>query len=247
MDATTKRTVLAVVAATGIGVVAFLAGGIMTALAAVALYDGPVVSKISIEWVLITMLAQNGGMLAVGVIYLNSKGWSLSDLRIKRPSRVDGLWSVVGLGLLFVGLVGTTFLLKQLGLPLSEQSILNVAEDNPDVLLLLIPLSLLLVGPIEELLYRGVIHTRLKDELGVSVTIGIAAVIFAMVHFPAYYAGTGDEAVISSLVVVFALGSLLGVLYEYSGNLLVPVVVHGGYNAANFGLKYLEFTGGLPG
>jgi hypothetical protein len=61
-----KRTVLAVVAATGVGVVAFLAGGIMTALAAVVLYDGPVVSKISIEWILITMLAQNGGMLAVG-------------------------------------------------------------------------------------------------------------------------------------------------------------------------------------
>jgi len=247
MDATMKRTVLAVVAATGVGVVAFLAGGIMTALAAVVLYDGPVVSKISIEWILITMLAQNGGMLAVGVVYLNSKGWSLSDLRIKRPSRVDGLWSVAGLGLLFVVLVGTTFLLEQLGLPLSEHSILNVAEDNPDVLLLLIPLSLLLVGPIEELLYRGVIHTRLNDEFGVSVTIGIAAVIFAMVHFPAYYAGTGGEAVISSLVVIFALGSLLGVLYEYSGNLLVPVVVHGGYNAANFGLKYLEFTGGLPG
>jgi membrane protease YdiL (CAAX protease family) len=160
---------------------------------------------------------------------------------------VDGLWSVAGLGLLFVVLVGTSFLLEQLGLPLSEHSILNVAEDNPDVLLLLIPLSLLLVGPIEELLYRGVIHTRLNDEFGVSVTIGIAAVIFAMVHFPAYYAGTGGEAVISSLVVIFALGSLLGVLYEYSGNLLVPVVVHGGYNAANFGLKYLEFTGGLPG
>ncbi len=38
--------------------------------------------------------------------------------------------------------------------------------ENPDVLLLLIPASFLLIGPGEELLFRGVVQGRLRDYFG---------------------------------------------------------------------------------
>jgi membrane protease YdiL (CAAX protease family) len=43
--------------------------------------------------------------------------------------------------------------------------------------------------------------------------------------------------------VLFLLGSLLGAAYEYAGNLLVPIIAHGIYNAIVFGSNYLEAIG----
>ena len=44
---------------------------------------------------------------------------------------------------------------------------------------------------------------------------------------------------------LFVLGGVLGVLYEHTGNLFVPAVAHGVYNAVTFTTTYLELTGGL--
>ena len=40
-------------------------------------------------------------------------------------------------------------------------------------------------------------------------------------------------------------GAVLGALYEHTGNLVVPAVAHGVYNAVTFGVEYLELTGVL--
>ena len=38
-------------------------------------------------------------------------------------------------------------------------------------------------------------------------------------------------------------GAILGGVYEYSGNLVVPALAHGFYNAITFGLSYADTVG----
>ena len=47
------------------------------------------------------------------------------------------------------------------------------------------------------------------------------------------------------LGVVFALALVLGATYELTDNLVVPALIHGAYNAVQFGIQYLAATGGL--
>ena len=66
-----------------------------------------------------------------------------------------------------------------------------------------------------------------------------------LVHIPAYFLSPGNGSILASLAVLFVLGGVLGVLYEHTGNLFVPAVAHGVYNAVTFTTTYLELTGGL--
>jgi len=246
MDVTAERDHLrALVSAGGVGLAGFV-GGVALFSLSVGLLDGLVsLSAGTPERASVTLVAQYTGTLAVAVVYLQETGWSMSRLRLSRPTVRDVVLVVVGVVALFAVLTATTTVLEQLGEPVTEHSIVGLAEDNPAMLLPLIPLSVLVTGPVEELLYRGVVHTRLVEAFTTGATVLIAAVVFMIVHLPAYYLGPGGGSVVSSLAVVFVLGALLGALYEYSGNLLVPALAHGVYNAVTFGVKYLEVTGVL--
>ncbi|PSQ33543.1 hypothetical protein BRD05_08515 [Halobacteriales archaeon QS_9_70_65] len=228
----------AVAEATGIGVVGFVVGLVLATLVAAPLTQG------TAAYASVSLVAQYAGGLAVVAFCLSEFGWSLSRLRLRVPTARDLLVVVGGLLVLFGTLELTTSVLELLGQSVGEHSISRTAESNPAVLLPLIPLSILVTGPVEELLYRGVVHTRLAAAFDTAPTVLVASVVFAAVHLPAYYLGAGGS-VAASLIVVFVLGAILGALYEYSGNLVVPAVAHGVYNAITFAVSYLEITGGL--
>jgi hypothetical protein len=63
--------------------------------------------------------------------------------------------------------------------------------------------------------------------------------VFAAVHVSSY----SGEGLLATLAVVLLLGGALGVLYEKSGNLVVPAVVHGLFNAVQFAAAYATATG----
>ena len=81
-------------------------------------------------------------------------------------------------------------------------------------------LQLLVLGiltPIlEELLFRGIIYKRLKMYYEVIVAAYIAAIIFAVAHFNLIQG-----------IYAFIVGIVLIYIYEKSGNLIVPIVMHG--------------------
>lgn len=228
----------AVAEAAGVGVVGFVVGLVLAELVAAPLAPG------TAAYASARLVAQYAGALAVVAFCLAEFDWSLSRLRLRTPTTRDLLLVGGGLLVLFGALEATSSVLELAGLSLGEHSILRRAEDNPAILLPLIPLSILVTGPAEELLYRGVVHTRLAAAFDTAPTVLIASVVFAAVHLPAYYLGAGGS-VAASIAVVFVLGAVLGVLYEYSGNLVVPAVAHGVYNAVTFAVSYLEVTGGL--
>jgi hypothetical protein len=91
----------------------------------------------------------------------------------------------------------------------------------------------LVVGPAEELLVRGGIQGLLKRAWGPWPGIVGASALFGSLH----YIGSGSSA-LAYVVFSFLLGILLGYLYERTGNLIVPAVAHGGYNAVIYAIQY---------
>jgi len=240
-----RRPLPTVAAAAGLGFAGFLVGLLFVTLAASLVGAVVPLPEGTPERAALLMVAQYTGILTVAAVYLDASDRSLSFLRVRRPTLLDLGWAVGGVLALFATLAAATFLADQLGLAVTEHSVSQSAEENPAILLPLIPLSVLLTGPIEELLYRGVVQTRLKEAFSTTPAVVIAAAVFTLVHVPAYSLGDAGGSIITTLVILFVLGSVLGALYEHTGNLLVPAVAHGIYNAVTFGANYLEMTGGF--
>jgi membrane protease YdiL (CAAX protease family) len=97
--------------------------------------------------------------------------------------------------------------------------------------------SLVLVGPAEELLYRGVVQGLLVQPLGTDGGVLLMGVLFGAVHYPSYGAESladVDAGVVAGGLQTAVAGVLYGALYVATGNLLVPVVTHSLYDAALF-------------
>ncbi|MFB6224790.1 MAG: lysostaphin resistance A-like protein [Haloarcula sp.] len=140
---------------------------------------------------------------------------------------------VGAMGGLVVASVLITTLVSVFGVEPGSNQAAEIGMENPGVLLLLIPASFVLIGPGEELLFRGVVQGRLRELFGPIAGVGIASVFFAAIHF---FALTGGS-VAGNLVALIALlipSLILGVAYEYTGNLVVPSLIHGAYNATLF-------------
>lgn len=121
----------------------------------------------------------------------------------------------------------------------------EVGMQNPEVLLLLIPASILLVGPGEELLFRGVVQGRLREVFHPYAAIVIAAAFFAGLHFFALTGGSVSGNLVA-LGILTVPSIVFGAIYEYTENILVPSLVHGLYNATLFSMLYVAVTFGDP-
>lgn len=173
------------------------------------------------------------GFIAVGLIYVSRSGLSVP---IAVPSaREFGLAA----GGVFVALVGATLLsalLAALNL-LPESVIEGNIQAEPRLLLALAALSVVLVAPAEEFLFRGVIQGRLRQSMGPLWAVGFASVLFGSLHL-ANFSGA-LQAVVAGAALISVTGAVFGVLYERTENLTVPIVAHACYNVVLLGLAYL--------
>ncbi|WP_135825230.1 CPBP family intramembrane glutamic endopeptidase [Halorussus ruber] len=179
------------------------------------------------------------GAFALGYLTYTDRG--LGFIRARFPTLRDVGWSVGGLVALFAGLIALSALFSAFGVQSASNTVEQFGEQDPTVFLLLVPLSFLFIGPGEELLYRGVVQGRLREAFGPWVAIGAASFIFAVVHIFSLQ-GQGKLAYLAILLV---LSPILGLAYERTENLVVPSLIHGGFNAVQFYVAYLGATGGL--
>ncbi len=72
----------------------------------------------------------------------------------------------------------------------------------------------------EELLFRGFLYGWMRGWGGVEVALVLSSILFGLAHFlsPAYAA------------FAFLAGIYFGLLYEWSGSLLAPILAHGLYD-----------------
>jgi hypothetical protein len=232
--------VLAFIAA-NVLVLAVLQAGAATGLISIT---GPVDSLADLPTeVTVAVFATNFiGFFLVGLAYLRWRGESpfASTLyRIDVPSLRDIGWVVGGLFGLFVVLSLLSVVAAQFGVQASENVSQSLGEGNPQLFLYLIPIALLLNGPAEEFLFRGIVQGLFRDAYGVLPGVVLSAVVFGVVHFLAISGGN----VVVTLAIISLLGIGLGALYEWSNNLVVPGLVHGLFNAIQYGALYVSTTG----
>lgn len=176
----------------------------------------------------LSVVLQAVGFAVVAVAYLARRDVGIAFLRIRRPTLADVGWTVAGLAALFVGHLALNLLVARFGPPdPGTHQLIELGRRQPDVLLLLVPLSLFVVGPGEEVLFRGVVQTRLVEAYGTAAGVVAASALFAVAHLPSY--GSGSVAV--PIGALFVLSLVFGTVYEVTDNLLVPAAVHGVYNA----------------
>lgn len=181
------------------------------------------------------------GLLAAPLAYLAWRDdWSL--VGADSPSVRDLATIAVGAVILIAFMNGAELFVSWLGFQPAENAAVESGRENPELFLYYIPVVILLNSPAEELLFRGVVQGLLRRAYGVVPGILGAAAVFGLVHYSALVA-TGS----ASAYIIIALGSgiILGVLYEYTENILVPIVVHAIWNCLVYLLLYLETTGGL--
>lgn len=226
--------VASVVALTGVGVgvtLVFLALVVARALAV----ELDLVGVIAVA----TVLSQLGfATAAVG--YLAYSGRGLSYVGTRLPTARDLAWMgggyVLALGLAMAGAVGATLLRA----PTANNQAAELGIQRPEALLLLVPLSFLVIGPAEELLFRGTVQARLREDLGPWAAVVVASALFAVLHVLALTGGVAGRLVTVGLLFLPSL--VLGVAYERTRNLVVTAFVHGAYDATLFGLLYVAVT-----
>lgn len=179
-------------------------------------------------------------LVAVGFLYATHRGLAYLDLSVPSARQV-GI-AAAGLGGTFAIWGVASVVVTELGLPATDHALFDPDEDgNPQLLLVLIPLVLLVNGPVEELLYRNVIQKYLAERFSVPVAIAAASAIFSLAHVPAYVS-SGLTALSVTLVLLFAIACLWGWLYHRTESLLVVSAIHGLYNAVLIGALYVQVT-----
>lgn len=186
------------------------------------------------------------GTAVTAYVFLNATDADRDFFDVRVPSLRDIGWAIGGIFIIFGGLIAVTIAFQLLDLPSSSHSTIEQAsQGNPEILLVLIPITLVVIGPCEELIFRNIVQKSLYDTFSRPAAVVVASVVFALVHFSAY-AGGGFGATLGSLTTLFTLSIVLGAVYSRTDNILVPAFVHGMLNAIQFASLYVELTGAAP-
>jgi hypothetical protein len=225
--------------------------GVALGLTLLALVVGNLVALAVLVPLLVGGVALSGlalvGLSVLGVQLVGFGGVSLwyarrskrRLLRLRRPTWRDAGWTVGGTVAALAVATAAGLLMAQLGLePTSGLSELGRVDAR--VFLVLIPLSVLVIAPTEELLFRGVVQGRLREAFGPGAAVVLASLLFGSIHFLNF--GGPLPARLAPTLTIAVVSLLFGYAYERTGNLLVPVVVHGGYNAALLAVSYVSVT-----
>jgi membrane protease YdiL (CAAX protease family) len=219
---------------------AFVGAGLFVSIGN-GLLAGANVSSSSPTGQVVTTAINFVGLLVFPLAYLGWRNdWSL--VGVVRPSPRDLLAIVVGSVVLVVFMNAAELFVSSLGFQPAENAAVQSGRDNPELFLYYIPIVLLLNSPAEELLFRGVVQGLLRRAYGVVPGILGAAAIFGLVHYSALVAAGSAGAYI---IIALGSGIILGVLYEYTENLLVPIVVHAVWNCLVYLTLYLQATDGF--
>lgn len=184
------------------------------------------------------------GGLAIG--YLAWRGFDregiVSYLGVRVPSLKE-IGIVLGSWVVILGLVLVVSTIVQLiGADTASNQSAELAMANPAIIPLLVAASFLVIGPCEEILYRGVVQGRLRESLPAAPSIALASAIFSVIHVVALTGGLSGR--LTTVAILFVPSLVFGAVYEYTGNLVVPILLHGLHNAVIFTAIYIFVTQG---
>lgn len=223
---------------------------LLAAAAAIGLFVGafvvlnlpgvPLALVYGVDWLLsptglVTATAFGQALMAVAVLgYVRWRGMSLGW---GLPSRDEATLIAGTVALSVVASMGLSFARERFTPDRSTNLLTEAIVAEPVLALALIALSIALIAPAEELLFRAAIQGRLRQSFGRWPAIAGASLLFGAMHL-LNFQGSLLGAVLGAAV-VGAVSLLWGYVRERTGNVAVPMLVHGLYNAVLLGYSYL--------
>ncbi len=190
------------------------------------------------QYALLLLLTALGevGMALVGFGYI--RRW-LGGVTVRFPTGREWGWVFGGAALSIVVAVVLS-VVRQFLFPGTGSVISDAGGADPRFFLGLAVLSLFVVAPAEELVFRGAILGRLgKTFAPIGAIVGSSA-IFGLLHVLNFTGGLVGAFAAAAVIGIVSL--LWGFAYERTGNLAVPMLIHGLYNATLMTVAYLALT-----
>ncbi len=183
--------------------------------------------EIGIVEIAVTLLAQSAASIAALVVLVRRRGDGTLPPSVGLAWRWADTWGVgAGLVLQVVVAVVVGSLIQVFGPDdPPQQAVAEVTGGaNQFVEIAVLLILLVVVAPVvEEIVYRGVLLSRLRRSMGPWPSILASAALFAAVHL-------ADPAALFAVPGLFVIGAVLGWLAMRSGDIGLPIAVHAGVN-----------------
>jgi membrane protease YdiL (CAAX protease family) len=133
------------------------------------------------------------------------------------------------LPILILVLILSMMLLDAIGYKFPAQPVFDMfLEEKRSNVILFLTIFVAMLGPIiEEIFFRGFLYSALRKHFGVLSGVLVSAVLFSMLHTN-----------IASFIPIMILGALMAFLYETTGSLIAPIVVHIFHNSIIVGFVF---------
>ena len=171
-------------------------------------------------------------IVVITLLFAKYKGASLKELGLRKPSiRI----------LIIVSAVAVPLFLLGVGISAGEEMVFGsdptaelveeaVMPRDSFQLVAIIALSLVLVGPCEELAFRGFVQRGFENSFGKGQGLLVSSVLFGLLH------GLNT---LYAVVPVFVVGLVLGYVWQRTGgNTTATALMHGVYDAIAIAIAY---------
>jgi len=217
---------------------------IISALAAIAVSSaqgiGPSDARtIPQQGVFVLVVGLAGVVAAIGAMLIARKFWKLQRFGIHRTGWLLGLMlaiAVFPITLCVAQLGSVVFTLFGSGPPdsIAHDTLKDIVSPEAGAWRWAIIIGAVIFTPIfEEVLFRGLLQSAIASILRVRwFAVLIASALFTAVHI-----GPGIEP--HTLPAIGVLGLAMGIAYERTGKISVPIAMHAIYNAINVALSFV--------
>ncbi len=183
------------------------------------------------------------GIVAIVFLLLLTRGETFRDIGLKRPANVWGTL-LMGLAIAAVMFAVHEFLVRQ-GI-ISTTRLGDMAselKDDAGLALARIGLSVLVVGFVEELLFRGFILDRVATAFAGSGAAFIIAIVAQAVLFGLSHAYQNVE----GMIFTGCVGLAFDLIFVLSGRNLWPLIIgHSVFDGMRAAYIYMSLTYGAP-
>ncbi|WP_049930340.1 CPBP family intramembrane glutamic endopeptidase [Halosimplex carlsbadense] len=105
----------------------------------------------------------------------------------------------------------------------------HTSGSPPSAVIAGVLVAILLIGPVEELLFRGILMDAISRASDWRTGVGVSTIVFAVLH--AVPLGSIDLTVVVYVACVAVGGGILGIVYHRTRHLGVVALIHGLYDA----------------
>jgi membrane protease YdiL (CAAX protease family) len=172
-------------------------------------------------------------ILGITLFFAKQKGANLQQLGLKKPKLKTIILVTIG-AVLLIMFAGTISIIEEVLVgpdPMAQEILTALLPHNSIQLILLLLFSIFLVGPAEELAFRGFIQRGLQNSFGNIAGLLIASLMFGLLH------GLNS---LRAIIPVTIISLILGYVWQKTNGDTTSVAwMHGLYDAITITLAYV--------